>query len=255
LRDNFIPLITDALSRAFRDLFQGQVLWLMVWPIVAASLLWIVLDMTFSSLFAEWVASTLDSIGIQDGLEDLHPKWAAHLVQALAHLILFTPFVFVTAVIMTALFSMPALVSLVSERDYPQLKHEKGGGAVGSLINVLLGLPIFFAIWMITGPLWLAGAGAILPFIAAAYLNQRMFRYDALLEHASFDELKTLFFIYRVPLWILGLVTSLVQFIPVFNLFAPVFTGLAFAHFGLARLDEFRQHPREVLLHASQSGQ
>jgi len=246
-----MTLIMAALSRAFRDLFQSRVLWIMIWPILAASLLWIVLGITFWGLFSEWITSTLSSVGIQNWLENLEPRWIAHGIQAVAHLILFIPLVFVTAVVMTALFSMPALVDLVGDRDYPELKHEKGGSPVGSLINVLLALPIFITIWMITVPLWLAGAGVILPFIAAAYLNQRLFRYDALAEHATFDEMKAIFFIDRVSIWILGLLTGLVQFIPVLNLFAPVFTGLAFIHFGLARLDELRRCPRAVLLHTS----
>ena len=179
-----MTLIMAALSRAFRDLFQSRVLWIMIWPILAASLLWIVLGITFSGLFSEWITSTLSSVGIQNWLENLEPRWIAHGIQAIAHLILFIPLVFVTAVVMTALFSMPALIHLVGDRDYPELKHEKGGSPVGSLINVLLAMPIFITIWMITVPLWFAGAGVILPFIAAAYLNQRLFRYDALAEHA-----------------------------------------------------------------------
>jgi len=223
----------------------------MIWPILAASLLWVVLGITFWNLFSEWIATTLTTMGLQHWLEDVEPRWIAHGIQAMAHLILFVPLVFVTAVVMTALFAMPALIHLVGDRDYPQLKRENGGSPVGSLINVLLALPIFITILIITVPLWLAGAGAILPFIAAAYLNQRLFRYDALAEHASFDEMKAIFFIYRVPLWGLGLLTGLAQFIPIFNLFAPVFTGLAFIHFGLARLDELRRCPREALLNAS----
>jgi len=35
--------------------------------------------------------------------------------------------------------------------------------------------------WIVTLPLWLTGVGAVLaPVLTSAYLNQRMFRYDAL---------------------------------------------------------------------------
>ena len=243
--------IIVALSRAFRDLFQFQVLWIIIWPIAAASLLWLVLGITFWSTFSEWIASALTAIGIQTWLEGVEPRWVAHGIQAIAHLILFVPLVFVTALIMTALFAMPALIRLVGDRDYPQLKRENGGGSVGSLINVLLAMPIFITIWLITVPLWLVGVGAILPFVAAAYLNQRLFRYDALAEHASLEEMKVIFFVYRTSLWGLGLLTGLVQFIPFVNLFAPVLTALAFIHFSLARLAELRTSPREVLLNTS----
>jgi CysZ protein len=240
-----------ALSRAFKDLFRFRVFWIMVWPILAAVLLWLVLGITFSNLFSEWIASALTAIGVQNWLEGLEPGWAAHTIQVMTYLILFVPLVFVTALVITALFAMPALIHLVGDRDYPQLKRENGGGSMGSLINVLLAMPIFIAIWLITFPLWFAGAGAILPFIAAAYLNQRLFRYDALAEHASLKEMNAIFFVYRTSLWGLGLLTGLVQFIPFVNVFAPILTALAFIHFCLGRLAELRRSPREVLLKTS----
>jgi len=243
-----VNAILAALSRAFSDLFRFRVLWIMVWPILAAVMLWLILGITFSSLFSGWIASALTAIGIQSWLEGLEPGWAAYTIQAIVYLILFLPLVFITALIMTALFAMPALIHLVGDRDYPQLKRENGGSAVGSLINVLLAMPIFIATWLITFPLWFAGAGAILPFFAAAYLNQRLFRYDALAEHATIEEMSVIFFIYRTSLWGLGLLTGLVQFIPFVNVFAPILTALAFIHFCLARLAELRRSPREVLL-------
>jgi uncharacterized protein involved in cysteine biosynthesis len=237
-----------ALSSAFSDLFRVRVLWIMVWPILAAVLLWLLLGITFSNLFSGWIASALTQIGIQSWLDDLGPGWVAHTIQVIVYLLLFLPLVFITALVMTALFAMPALIRLVSERDYPQLKRENGGSSAGSLMNVLLGMPIFIAMWLITFPLWFAGAGVILPFIASAYLNQRLFRYDALAEHATLEEMSAIFFIYRTSLWGLGMLTGLVQFIPFVNVFAPVLTALAFIHFCLARLAELRRSPREVLL-------
>ncbi len=176
----------------------------MVWPILTAVLLWLLLGITFSNLFSDWIASVLTEIGIQSWLDNLGSGWVAHTIQVIVYLLLFLPLVFITALVMTALFAMPALIRLVSERDYPQLKRENGGSSAGSLINVLLGMPIFIAIWLITFPLWFAGVGAILPFIASAYLNQRLFRYDALAEHATLEEMSAIFFIYRTSLWGLG---------------------------------------------------
>jgi CysZ protein len=237
-----MTFVFDAFSRAFRDLFRFQVLWIVVWPVLAASLLWVILGVTFWSSFSGWIASGLTAIGIQTWLEGVEPRWIAYGIQGVAHLILFVPLVFVTALVITALFAMPALVHLVANRDYPQLKRENGGGIAGSLLNALLAIGIFIAIWLVTLPLWLIGVGAVIPFVAVAYLNQRLFRYDALAEHASREEMRALFSVHRPSLWGLGLLTGLVQFIPFLNLFAPVLAALAFIHFGLARLAELR-HP------------
>ncbi len=120
--------ILDALARALRDLFSLRVLWVVVWPMLVAALLWLALGVTFWHTFSGWIAQGLDAIGIQAWLAELEPVWIAHGIQALLHLMLFVPLVLLTALIITALFAMPALIRLVAERDYPELKRENGGG-------------------------------------------------------------------------------------------------------------------------------
>jgi len=232
--------VVDALGRALRDLFSLRVLWVVVWPMLAAAFLWLVLGVSFWGTFSGWIAQGLDAIGIQAWLAELEPVWIAHAVQLIVYLILFVPTVLLTALVITALFAMPALVRMVTERDYPALEKKKGGGLVGSVWNALVGLVLFVALWIVTLPLWLIGVGVIIPFVAAAYLNQRLFRYDAVGEHASADEMAALFRGERAGWWGLGLLTGLVQFVPFLNLFGPVFAALAFIHFGLARLDARR---------------
>jgi CysZ protein len=233
--------VLDALSRAVRDLFQFRVLWIVIWPMLAAVLMWLILGVAFWDTFSGWIASGLASIGIQSWLQGVEPRWVANAIQAVVHLILFVPLVFVTALVITALFAMPALIRLVADRHYPQLKRESGGSMAGSLLNALLAVGIFAAIWVLTLPLWMIGAGLVVPFVAATYLNQRLFRYDALAEHASREEMPALFAIYQSSWWGLGLLTGLLQFVPLLNLLAPVLTALAFIHFGLARLAYLRQ--------------
>jgi CysZ protein len=233
--------VFDALAKAFRDLFQFRILWVVIWPMLAAVLLWLVLGVTFWDTFSGWIVNGLTTFGIQHWLDGLEPRWVANTIQAILHMILFVPAVFITALLITAFFAMPALIRLVADRDYPQLKRESGGSIAGNLLNAVLAIVIFIAIWVLTLPLWFIGVGVVLPFIAATYLNQRMFRYDALAEHGNSEEMKTLFSKYQSSWWGLGLLTGLLQFVPLLNLFAPVFTGLAFIHFGLGRLANLRQ--------------
>lgn len=232
--------IFHALSRAFRDLFQFKILWIVVWPMLVAGLLWLVLGVAFWNVFSAWITSGLTAIGIQTWLENIEPRWVAAIIQIILHLILFTPLVLLTALLITAFFAMPALIRLVAEHDYPALKRESGGSMLGNIANAALAVGVFVAIWVLSLPLWLFGIGALAPFIAATYLNQRMFRYDALAEHASHAEMLYLFSLHQSSWWGLGLLTGLLHFVPLLNLFAPVLTALAFIHFGLARLAESR---------------
>ncbi len=229
-----------ALSRALRDLFQPKVLWIMIWPVLAAGSLWLVLSVIFWDTFSGWIIQGFSSLGIQSWLEALEPEWIAHGIQSITHVILFVSLVIVTTLFITAIFAMPALINIVANRHYPSLKREYGGSIRGSLVNALLAISIFALMWLITFPLWLIGLGIIVPFVAAAYLNQQLFRYDALSEHASHEEMKVLLATHQLSLWSLGLLTGMVQFVPFLNLFAPVFAALAFIHFELARLMNMR---------------
>ena len=109
--------VLDAFARALRDLFSLRVLWVVIWPMLVAGLLWLVLGVTFWSTFSGWIAVALDRIGIQAWLTGLEPVWVANGLQALLHLLLFAPLVYLTALVITALFAMPALIRVVAERD------------------------------------------------------------------------------------------------------------------------------------------
>jgi len=234
--------VLDSLMRALRDLFHPRVLWVVIWPMLVAGLLWLVLAIVFWSTFSGWIALGLDKLGIQTWLTGLEPAWIANGIQALLHVLFYVPLVYLTALVLTALFGTTALIRIVAERHYPDLKRENGGGLVGSLWNALIAMIVFIALWVVTLPLWLIGVGVLVPFLAAAYLNQRLFRYDAIAEHASAAEMAALFKKERGGWWGLGMLTGLVQFIPLLNLLGPVFAALAFLHYGLARLARQRRH-------------
>ncbi len=234
-------VIIKTIARAFRDLFQFKVLWIVIWPLLVAVFSWLIIGVVFWDTFSEWITSGLAAIGVQPWLDGLEPRWVANTIQGIAHIFLFVPLVFISALLITAVFGMPALIALVADRDFPQLNRDNGGSVAGNLLNAVLAVVIFIAIWVVSFPLWFIGVGVVIPFIAAAYLNQRLFRFDALAEHASSEELQELFKRYQSSWWGLGLVTGLLQFVPILNLFAPVLTALTFIHFGLDRLQDLRE--------------
>ncbi len=233
--------IFHAITLATRDLLRFKIVWIMIWPILAASSIWFFIGWLFWDFFSEFIFLGFDELGVKDWLENQAPGWLAYSLQWLIHIIFFIPLVIITTLLITAIFSMPALINHVAKRRYPGLKRESGSTILGSLKNALYAIFMYVLIWVFTLPLWAFGIGIIVPFIAAAFLNQQLFRYDALSEHASHAEIKQLLATHRFPLWMLGLLTGFIQYIPVVNLFAPVLTALAFIHYELARLDKNRQ--------------
>lgn len=233
--------ILDALAGAFKSLFSLRMVWLMVWPVMAAIVLWAILVLVFwTPLQGAWLW-VYDYLGMGQWLTGVKPGWIGAALQILLYLMVFIPVVMLTALVLTAIFGMNAMIGTVSERFFPQLEKRRGGGIIGSTANAFIALVVYVGLWIVTLPLWLLGpVGAVIPFIAAGYLNQRLFRYDALAEHADPAEFKSVIEENRGTLWGLGVLLGMVQFVPVLNFFAPVYTGLAFIHYCLAKLRDKR---------------
>ena len=155
--------------------------------------------------------------------------------------VLLTPAIIITALLIAAVFAMPVLVSHVARRNYPQLERRRGGTVLGSAWNAFVAIGLFLVLWVVTIPLWLLGPiAAVSPLLLSAYLNQRLFRYDALSEHASREEMQRIFAEARGKLFLLGLITGVLYFIPPFSLIGPVFAALAFVHLCLDELERLR---------------
>jgi uncharacterized protein involved in cysteine biosynthesis len=156
-------------------------------------------------------------------------------------LALLAPGVLITAMVITEFFTMPGLVNFVALRYYPALVREHGGTVASSIANSVIAIVTFALLWLVTLPLWFTGIGAlIVPVINSAYLNQRIFRHDALSDHASREELHTLNIENRRKLYLLGFLPAVFLYLPVINLLAPALTGLAFTHYQLGRLAKRR---------------
>jgi hypothetical protein len=156
-------------------------------------------------------------------------------------ILLLFPVILVTALLVTSVLAMPVMVKHVGTRDFPRLEQKRGGTALGSLWNALVAMVIFILLWMVTLPLWLFGLPAVvLPVLLSAYLSQRLFRYDALAEHASPEEFERILERAGMRLYVLGAVLAFIQFVPLLNLFSPVYIGLAYIHFCLRELQQLR---------------
>jgi len=234
------PIFT-ALSRAFADFWQPRMLALALLPPLAALGVWIGLAWAFSGdwarMVSDWIANTAWLGWVRDwGLASIF-IWASGLLAAALAL----PLMLITAVLVTDIVAMPVIVPFVAERHHPRLEKRRGGTIAGSVGNALIAVTVFAALWAASLPLWFTGIGAlVLPPLLSAFFNQRMFRYDALAEHASPEEYARIIAVCRGDLFLLGLLLSLLLYVPLLNLTVPVLSALAFTHFCQARLEQLR---------------
>ena len=235
--------ILSAFGRTLRSLREPGMLWHMLWPALASALLWTVVALfvwePLAQGFAAWIASSsfggwLMGFGV---FAAILPALIG-LLMLLALLLL----IYVTAVVLVSAFAVSMMLERVARREYGTLEQRHGGTALGSAWNAVAAGAIFVVLLVVSLPFWLIpGVAMVVPLLLTAWMNRRTFGYDALMLHADREELQRLPGAWRGSMFLLGGICALLVFIPVVNLFAPAFTGVAFIHFMLGRLGRERE--------------
>jgi CysZ protein len=230
-----MPILT-ALMRSLRDVFRPRLLAVLFLPMVGAIILWSVLAYIFWNPWSAWMQGAIDGTAVGRWLMQHGAGWANVSGAVLGMTAVLVPAVLITAVIITEAIAMPVIVSVASG-SYPRLEKRHGGTTLGSIANACIAVAAFVVLWIVSLPLWLTGVGAlILPALNSAYLQQRLFRYDALSEHASREEYRELVRHRKGKLYLLGVVLAGLYYVPFVQLVAPVVSGLAFTHYCLSEL-------------------
>ncbi|MDR1662509.1 MAG: EI24 domain-containing protein [Azoarcus sp.] len=229
-----------ALGRSIRSLLRLDVFGHLIWPGIVSALLWLaVAALSWSTLVGgvmRWVEGLGWGVGDQIGASALLAAVAFFLVK-LAVACAFVPLFYVTSLALVALVALPMMLDRVAERDYADLEQRRGGSSAGSVLNTLLALLWFVFVFILSLPLWLIpGVALVAPVLAAGWLNQRIFGYDALMRHADRGEFVRLRKELRPSLLLLGGTTVLLAYVPLLNIIAPALAGLAFVHFLLEAL-------------------
>ncbi|GAA7760182.1 MAG: hypothetical protein COC14_08625 [Burkholderiaceae bacterium] len=210
--------IFRSFGRALVSQMHPRMLMLTVVPFVLATVLWggliwwgwepimgtarAILE---GSVFTSWIYSMLDWLGLQS---------LRSVVAPLFVLTLAIPLVIASMLIFISLFSVPVVVRQL-ERSYPDLAKSHGGSIVGSVFQTLGSTLVFLVLILITLPLWLIPPFfALIPPVLWGWLTYRVMTYDALAEHATAEERKTLMKRHRVPLLMIGVAVGLLGSAP-----------------------------------------
>lgn len=235
--------VVTAYRRALHSLSQPAIVWHLVWPTLAALVLWGAIAWLFWDRLA---VSTMQRFNELPWLQWLISRWEAMAVMTEAAVTIFLwllllPLVYVTALLIVAIVALPMMLEKVAQCDYRDLDKRNGGTVTGSVVNALVASLLFALGWVATLPLWLIpGMALVLPVVLSAYLNQRAYRYDALMQHADAGEMRAVVARERGALYLVGIGAGLLSYVPIANLLAPAFAGLAFVHYCLEALRRHR---------------
>ena len=227
--------IAGALRRALPILLTARIIALALLPLVIAAIVWIsIAVMTWQPL----IDALSQFLGAQAGETSLWQRIVAQVVAIL----MFAALAVATALTAIALLTMPVIVRTVSARHFPALGARRGGTFLGSARNATIALLVFVPLWLLSlallvfPPLYV-----VVSLLLNAWLSQRMFRYDALAEHASPDEIATVLRESRMRLLGLGLALSPLSLIPIVNILVlPLYAGIAFTELCLSELATLR---------------
>jgi uncharacterized protein involved in cysteine biosynthesis len=225
-----------AFAKAARDLTRPQILWQGLWPPLVALFLWLAVASAVWSDTVAFVAGTLPSFNFS-----VWP-WLAHWAAVFLVVAGFASLVYATALLLVAVIGLPRMLAIVAARDYPDVARHGENAFWGSLGNTLGTTGIFVLGWLLTLPLLLLpGAVLVLPMAWTAWFDQRTFRFDAIAEHATKAERRTLIARGKTGYYAAGFGTAVAAHIPLVNLLAPAFTALVFVHLGLSGLRRLRR--------------
>ncbi len=235
--------ITQALARASGALFHPKMFSLMIWPLALSLALWVTLGLVFGGQIFDGVEATLNRSGAYQWVTS---TWPLSLLAAgllwLLMVLLAIPLVLVTATLLIGVLAMPIVVNHVCAKDYPALERRKGGTIGGSIWNAIVALFWLMVLAIASLPLWFIPIfWPIVPVVLLGYFDQRVFRYDALAEHGTKEEIRHLIHASRRPFMWLGIALGAIGHIPILGFFSPVFGALAFTYYSLERLTGLRQ--------------
>ena len=234
--------VFDSFTRALRDLRAPRVLVVLLIPPLAALAAWGALVWTFADDWPRWVADFIAGSAWLKWVSSFGLTSVFIWASGIAALAVLLPVVLITSILVAEIVALPVVVPWVAARRFPGLEARKGGTVTGSALNMAGSIVVFLVLWVVTLPLWFTGIGAlVLPPVLSGFLNQRLFRYDALAEHASAEEYRAVLARAQGRLYLLGILLAFVYYIPLVNLAAPVLSALAFTHFCLAELARLRQ--------------
>lgn len=262
-----MKLLFDSFWRAVAYCLHPRVIALSLLPLVIMAGLALGLGYFFWRSAVDAVQVTLDSWGIVTtvlgwadhiGLGGLHAVLAPLLI-----IVLTTPLIVVLSLLFVAALMTPSVLSLVSERRFPQLERKHGGSFIGSMFGAAWATVAALVALLVSMPLWFVPPLIlILPPLIWGWLTYKVMSYDVLADHASREERRALISRHRSTLFAMGVITGYVGAAPslvwasgaltivLAPLLVPLaiwiytlvfaFSALWFAHYALAALQAMR---------------
>ncbi|AVR95686.1 EI24 domain-containing protein [Pseudoduganella armeniaca] len=211
--------VANAYGRAVLSQLHVRMLVLSAMPLVLSLLLWGLLLYFGLQPLLDWLQANFIDYEIyrttSDWLDRLHLGFLKTVVVPFFALLLLLPLMILSALLFMNIAAMPFIVRHVSGRHYPKLEQKQGGSMLGGLRAALSSFAVFIVIWLATLPLYIFPPLAMISStLLWGWLTSRVMSYDALADHASEEERRTIQRERRRDLLVMGLVSGAMGALP-----------------------------------------
>lgn len=262
-----MSLLLDSFWRALAYCLHKRVIVWSLLPLLTMALMAWLLGYFF------WADAVLKVQSLLEGVGWLHSIWvwlqqhgvgyASEVVASILVVLGAMPVLVVFVLLLVSLFMAPVLTQLVAEKRFPRLERKQGGSTLASLVWSGGSTLIALVALLVTLPLWVfPPLMLVVAPLIWGWLTYRVMAFDALSEHASKEERRSLFARHRITLILMGVIcgylgaapgivwVSGLLFLAAFWILVPIaiwiyalvfaFSALWFAHFCLAALEQMR---------------
>jgi len=214
--------IKNLVSKSFQDMLSPSVLIFVLKVGFSSILLWVVILTTMWDIYSNIIALYIKKVPLIGTWE-----WVQSGGSFFISLIVGYMLIIVTMSAFTSMFSEPLLRKL-AKRHYPNIKAEGTPNIAKSLMLTLKASVVFFLMFLVSFPL------LFIPVLGQVWM---LWLWGILIKEPTAYDVSSLFTIDDNTLeqkkqtsGILAMFASLFNYIPLLNIFAPVFAQILFLH-------------------------
>ena len=223
-----IVILFSAISKTTRDILSPKVLWFIIKIGFASSVFWIAVLYYFWAPFEQFVAKFVAKIPFVGGWE-----WFQETGAFVMALLLGYTLIILTISNLTSFFSEGIILSL-AKKDYPDIEPVKAGETHRSIYYTIKATLYFVFMFILCLPL------IFIPIIGQTIILTWL--WSILLKEPMIYDVGTLFIkdekelgIKSKKAWLIAMLASLFNYIPVLNIFAPLYSQILFMHYILSQ--------------------
>ncbi len=210
--------MTSTLKKSLQDIFSPMVLKFILKIGIGSIILWVTLLAYFWNSFSNFITSYLTWIPFE---------WLQNSVAYIAAPFVGYTLIIITIAILTSLFSEKLLIAL-AKKHYPEIKAIASPSIMGSVSSTFSSSLIFAIFYLILFPTF------FIPVIGQGIM---LYVWSILLKAPTVHDVGGLFITNKEELKakrkksnMIAMTASLFNYIPLLNIFAPIFAQIMFLH-------------------------